>query len=301
MIVEVPFLKMSNCNLCQWKCNVDREKTLGVCKCGMAPKLALANVHQWEEPCISGENGSGTVFFSGCNFKCVFCQNYSISQEGFGKEVSVQRLAQIFLELQEKKVHNINLVTPTPYVNHIIGAIDMARKQGLQLPIVYNTNSYETPETIRMLKGYIDIYLPDLKYASDETALSLSQIPHYFETACKAIEEMITQVGEPQFDEKGMMKKGVIIRHLVLPGHLTETKKVIEWVKEKGKDKVYLSIMAQYFPTYMAKEYPDMNRKLSRKEYQLVLKMLKNVEQGYIQELSDFEEEYVPEFDLRGV
>ncbi|MBQ9280036.1 MAG: radical SAM protein [Clostridia bacterium] len=292
---------LTDCNLCSWHCNVDRTETLGVCKCGKAPKLALASVHYWEEPCISGTKGSGTVFFSGCNFKCDFCQNYSISQEGFGKEISIHRLAEIFLELQEQGVHNINLVSPTPYVFAIIEALDIAKKNGLQLPVVYNTNSYETPETIRKLNGYIDIYLPDLKYVSLETALMLSKVPNYFEAASTAIAEMVNQVGRPQFDKNGMMTKGVIIRHLVLPNHLTETKKVIEWVKENLNDRVYLSIMAQYFPTYKAKEHKDINRKLNKKEYTLILRMLENIENGYIQELGEFEEEYVPNFDLRGV
>ena len=290
-----------NCNLCNWKCNVDRENKLGVCKCGYLPKLALASVHMWEEPCISGTNGSGTVFFTGCNLKCDFCQNYKISQEGFGKEISVERLSEIFIELQEKNVHNINLVSPTQYANHIIEAIKIAKQNGLKIPIVYNTNSYETVETIKLLDGFADIYLPDLKYMADDIALKYSKVPNYFETATNAISEMVNQVGYPILDEYGIMKKGVIIRHLVLPGHLTETKKVINWVNDNFGDKVYLSIMAQYFPTYKCKDGPYLNRKLSQKEYDIVLDMIKEVSNGYIQELSNCEEEYVPEFDLRGI
>ena len=292
---------MENCKLCTFNCNVDREKVFGVCKCGIKPKLALASVHMWEEPCISGTKGSGTVFFSGCNFKCVFCQNSKISQENFGKEITEERLAEIFLELQQKGVHNINLVSPTPYVHSIIEALDIAKGKGLIIPIVYNTNSYENIETIKLLNGCVDIYLPDLKYYENETAIKFSKAPKYFEVATNAILEMVNQVGMPKFDENGLMKKGVIVRHLALPGHITETKKIIEWVKENLKDNAYLSVMAQYFPTYKAKEVESLSRKLSKKEYSYILKMLEDVEFGYVQELSECEEEYVPNFDLNGI
>lgn len=292
---------MKSCNLCAFNCNVDRENKLGVCRCALIPKLALATIHKWEEPCISGEKGSGTVFFSGCNFKCDFCQNYTISQQGFGKEITTERLSEIFLELQEKGVHNINLVSPTPYVQVIIEAIDIAKSNGLKLPIVYNTNSYENVDTIKLLDGYVDVYLPDLKYFENETAMQFSKAPDYFETATTAIAEMVKQVGVPMFDENGIIKKGVIIRHLVLPNHLTETKKIIEWVKNTLDNKVYLSIMAQYFPTYKAKEIPEIARKLNKREYNYILKMVEDIDFGYIQELSNCEEEYVPKFDLSGV
>lgn len=292
---------LENCNLCAFKCNVNRNEKLGACKCGVTPKLALASIHNWEEPCISGTNGSGTVFFSGCNFKCVFCQNHNISQEGFGKEISVKRLSEIFLELQEKNVHNINLVSPTPYVYQIIDAVSLAKKSGLHIPIVYNTNSYETVETIKLLKDTVDIYLPDLKYYNDEVAMKFSKIPNYFNVATKAILEMVNQVGTPAFDENGIMKKGVIIRHLTLPNHLTETKYLLKWIKENIEDKAFVSVMAQYFPTYKADEFEDINRKLNKKEYTFLLKMVSEFDNGYIQELGSHEEEYVPNFDLRGV
>lgn len=292
---------LENCNLCAFKCNVNRKEKLGACKCGVTPKLALASIHNWEEPCISGKNGSGTVFFSGCNFRCVFCQNYNISQYGFGKEISVERLSEIFLELQDKKVNNINLVSPTPYVYHIIEAVTLAKKNGLFIPIVYNTNSYENVETIRLLNGIVDIYLPDLKYYNDEVAMKFSKIPNYFDIATKAILEMINQVGTPVFDENGIMKKGVIIRHLTLPNHLTETKYVLKWVKENIGNKAFVSVMAQYFPTYNANKFEDINRKLNKKEYRFLLKMVSEFDNGYIQELGSHEEEYVPNFDLRGV
>lgn len=292
---------LENCNLCAFKCNINRNEKLGACKCGVSPKLALASIHNWEEPCISGTNGSGTVFFSGCNFKCVFCQNHNISQEGFGKEISVERLSEIFLELQNKNVHNINLVSPTPYVYQIIDAVSLAKKNGLNIPIVYNTNSYETVETIKLLKDTVDIYLPDLKYYNDEVAMKFSKIPNYFNVATKAILEMINQVGTPILGEDGIMKKGVIIRHLTLPNHLTETKYVLKWIKENVGDRAFVSVMAQYFPTYKANEFEDINRKLNKKEYTFLLKMVSEFDNGYIQELGSHEEEYVPNFDLKGV
>ena len=289
-----------NCNLCAFNCNVDRENYIGKCKCGTLPKISLVSVHNWEEPCISGTNGSGTVFFSGCNFNCVFCQNHEISQSRFGKEVSIQRLADIFLEQQERGVHNINLVSPTQYVYSIIKALDIAKKQGLSIPVVYNTNSYENIETIKMLNGYIDIYLPDLKYYDDTIGIEYSKAPHYFETASRAILEMYYQVGNATFDDKGIMRKGVIIRHLILPNHITDTKNILNWIEKNLPKEIYISVMAQYFPAYKAKENKLLNRKISKREYELVLKMVSKFENGYIQELSDCEEEYVPKFDLSG-
>lgn len=290
-----------HCNLCRFNCNVNRKQDLGVCKCGLNPKIALANLHMWEEPCISGTNGSGTVFFSGCNLKCEFCQNYKISHENFGKEITEKRLAQIFIELQEKNAHNINLVSPTPYVKNIISAIKLAKESGLRIPIIYNTNSYENIETIKMLNGYIDVYLPDLKYYDNATSLEYSKAPNYWETATAAISEMINQVGNPKFDNEGMITSGVIIRHLALPNHLTETKKILEWIKENLPKDIYVSVMAQYFPTYKSKQIEKINRKLSNREYSLICKMAQDLEFGYIQDLENFEEEYVPDFNLDGV
>lgn len=292
---------LEECKLCGFECKVNRNEKLGVCKCGNLPKLALVSRHMWEEPCISGENGSGTIFFSGCNFSCVFCQNAKISQEGYGKEISIERLANIMIEQQVRDVHNINLVSPTPYVPMIIEAIKMAREKGLNLPIVYNTNGYETVETIKMLKGYVDVYLPDLKYFDDEIGLEYSKVPHYFETASKAIVEMYKQVGTPKFDDKGIIVSGLIIRHLILPGQVLQTKKILQWIKENLPQDVYISIMAQYFPTYKANEYENLARKITEKEYKMVLHLLRDFENGYIQELGTHEEEYVPNFNLGGV
>ena len=292
---------LENCHLCAHHCGINRNEKLGICGCGVLPKLSKAYLHMWEEPCISGKNGSGTVFFSGCNLKCIYCQNYQISHENFGKEISIQRLSEIFLELQEKNAHNINLVSPTPYVPQIIEALEIAKKNGLHIPIVYNTGNYENIETLKLLKGYVDIYLPDLKYFSNDTAIKYSSAKDYFQVATENIKEMLNQVGEPVFDENGIMQKGVMIRHLVLPSHLNETKHILEWIKENLPKNTYISIMMQYFPTYKAKEDNLIDRKVSRREYQIVEKMIAKFENGYLQELSKFEEEYVPNFDLSGI
>ena len=292
---------LESCTLCNYNCKINRNSSLGICKCGILPKLALANIHKWEEPCISGTNGSGTVFFSGCNLKCVFCQNHEISHQNFGKEITVERLAEIFLELQNQDVHNINLVSPTPYVLQIIEAIKLAKSNGLNIPIVYNTNSYENIETIKLLNGYVDIYLPDLKYYDDEIAIKYSNAKNYFKVASENILEMIRQVGTAQLDENNIMQKGVIVRHLILPGQILQTKRILNWIHENLPKDTYISIMAQYFPTYKAKYLNEINRKITKQEYNFVVSMLKNFENGYIQELGEHEEEYVPNFNLNGI
>ena len=292
---------LERCNLCGFKCNVNRNEQRGVCGLGVNPKVSLVSIHNWEEPCISGTKGSGTVFFSGCNLSCVFCQNYEISQNNFGKEISIQRLAEIFIEQQERGVHNINLVSPTPYVPAIIQAIDIAKEKGLKIPIVYNTNGYDSLETIKMLEGYVDIYLPDFKYFEDEIAVRYSKAPKYLENITTILLEMQRQAGKAQFDEDGIMKKGLIIRHLIMPGNVLQTKKILEWIKSNMPKDVYISIMAQYFPTYKAKEMDTINRKITKKEYEIVTDLINEFENGYIQELGEHEEEYVPNFDLSGV
>ena len=292
---------LENCSLCSYNCNINRNNKLGFCNCGILPKLALTSIHKWEEPCISGTRGSGTVFFSGCNLKCVYCQNHKISHKNFGKEITIERLAEIFLELQSKKVHNINLVSPTPYVPQIIEALKISKANGLKIPIVYNTNSYENIETLKSLKSYIDIYLPDLKYYDDNVAIKYSSTKDYFKTASKNIIEMINQVGNPKFNNEGIIQKGVIIRHLILPGQILQTKRILNWIKENLPQETYISIMAQYFPTHKAKNIPEINRKISKQEYNFVVSMLKDFENGYIQELGEHEEEYVPNFNLDGI
>lgn len=290
---------LKSCELCPHRCKVNRlEGKIGRCKAGKNVKIALASVHEFEEPCISGKNGSGTIFFSNCNLSCKFCQNYEISGEGYGKEITIEELANIFIKQQEKGVNNINLVTPTMYVYHIIEAIKIAKEKGLKIPIIYNTNGYENVETIKMLKGYIDVYLPDFKYYNNEIAKKYSGIENYYEITSKAIKEMISQVGNPIFDENGIIQKGVIIRHLILPNYMQNTKNVLKYIKENiGKD-TYVSVMAQYFPTYKAKQDEKLNRKINIKEYKEIEKHIYMLElnNGYMQDLGKHEEEYVPNF-----
>lgn len=277
---------------------IEQTEISGWCRCDEKVNIALVSIHEYEEPCISKKNGSGTVFFSNCNLNCIYCQNYEISQLGKGKEVTIEELANIFLNQQANGVNNINLVTPTMYVYQIIEALKIAKAKGLSIPIIYNTNGYENVETIRLLNGYIDVYLPDLKYYSNEISKKYSNVDDYFERATKAIVEMEKQVGTPIFDENGIIKKGLIIRHLVLPKHLQNTKHVLKWIKENMPEDTYVSIMAQYFPTYKAKEDELLNRKLTKKEYKEIEKFLYtlNLKNGYIQELGEHEEEYVPNF-----
>ncbi len=295
--METRLNQLKKCKICPHKCGIDRTNNqIGRCKSKDTVKVAMASVHHFEEPCISGKNGSGTVFFSNCNLACRYCQNYKISQLGYGKEITIERLAEIFLEEQDNKVHNINLVTPTSYVIQIIEAIKIARKNGLTIPIVYNTNGYENVETIKLLNHYIDIYLPDLKYADNHLAKTYSKIDNYFEIATTAIKEMYHQVGKIEIDEKGMLKKGVMIRHLILPNHTENTKKVLNWINQNLPKDIYISIMAQYFPTYQAKKIEELNRKITPKEYKMIEDYLfsLDLENGYLQELGTEEENYVP-------
>lgn len=287
------------CTICPHNCKINRTKNPGRCKSTDKIKIALYSIHNFEEPCISGEKGSGTIFFSNCNMNCVFCQNYEISQLGRGKEITIEELANVMIKQQERNVQNINLVTPTSYALHIVEAIKIARKKGLEIPIVYNTNGYDSVETLKLLEGYVDIYLPDLKYYYDDLAKKYSKVDNYFEIATKAIQEMYRQVGTPVLDENGVMKKGLMIRHLILPNEVQNSKKVLKWIKENIDSNVYVSIMAQYFPTYKAKELDELNRKLTKEEYEDVENYLYklNLENGYIQELGEHEEEYVPKWD----
>lgn len=291
--------ELKQCKICPHNCNVNRlNGKIGRCKCADKIKIALASVHNYEEPCISGINGSGTIFFSNCNMNCIYCQNYEISQLGKGKEISIKELADIFINQQEKGVNNINLVTPTMYAFQIIEAIKLAKKNGLIIPIIYNTNGYEKIETLKALQGYIDVYLPDLKYYSNKLSIKYSKVNNYFSVATEAIKEMYRQVGTPKFNEDGIMQRGIIIRHLVLSNHIQNSKNILKWIKENMPQDVYVSIMAQYFPTYKAKEDELLNRKLTKKEYKEIEKFLYTLDlkNGYIQELGEHEEEYVPDF-----
>ena len=287
------------CTICPHNCKINRTKNPGRCKSTDKIKIALYSIHNFEEPCISGEKGSGTIFFSNCNMNCVFCQNYEISQLGRGKKITIEELANVMIKQQERNVQNINLVTPTSYALHIVEAIKIARKKGLEIPIVYNTNGYESVETLKLLEGYVDIYLPDLKYYYDDLAKKYSKVDNYFEIATKAIQEMYRQVGTPVLDENGVMKKGLMIRHLILPNEVQNSKKVLKWIKENIDSNVYVSIMAQYFPTYKAKEIPEIARKITKEEYEKVENYLYelDLENGYIQELGEHEEEYVPTWE----
>ena len=293
---------LKQCEICPHKCGINRlDGKIGRCKAKDKIKIALYSTHNFEEPCISGTKGSGTVFFSNCNLKCIFCQNYEISQKGRGKEITIEELARIFLKQQEKGVENINLVTPTSYVVQIIEAIKIARKNGLRIPIVYNTNGYENVDTIKMLDGYIDVYLPDLKYVDDELGKKYSKVENYFEIATKAILEMQKQVGKTKVNENGVIKKGIIVRHLVLPGNIENSKKILKWLKENLNEENYVSVMAQYFPTYLVKEkeeYEELNRKLTKDEWKEKENFIDELDfkNGYIQELGEHEEEYVPKW-----
>lgn len=293
--------KLNDCKLCPHQCSIDRKNgQVGRCKAKDTVKIALCSVHDFEEPCISGENGSGTIFFSNCNLNCIYCQNYEISQLGKGKEYTINELAQMMLEQQNSKVENINLVTPTSYVLQIIEAIKIAKKEGLNIPIIYNTNSYENVETLRLLEGYIDVYLPDLKYANNELGKKYSNVNNYFEIATKVIQEMRRQVGSPIFSKTGIIKKGVIVRHLVLPNYIQNTKKVLKWLKDNSLPQDYISIMAQYFPTYKAEQDEFINRKLTKQEWKEIEDYIEELgfENGFIQELGEHEEEYVPKWDI---
>lgn len=292
---------LKNCNICPHKCLVNRENNQrGFCRAGNKLKIALASVFYYEEPCISGNNGSGTIFFSNCNLKCIYCQNYEISDGGKGKEISIEELVDIFLKLQDKKVDNINLVTPTIYALQIKEAIILARKNGLEIPIIYNSSGYDSVDILKQLDGYIDVYLPDFKYASNDIAFKYSGIKNYVEIAKKAIFEMYRQVGNAKFNSKGIIERGIIIRNLILPGNVRNTKNVLDIIKDNfGKD-TYISIMAQYFPTNKAENFKELNRKINKRELKIIENYIYELglNNGYIQSLGKCEEEYVPDFNL---
>ncbi len=289
---------LKKCTLCPRGCGVDRENKSGFCRAGNKIKIARAKPHMWEEPPISGTHGSGTVFFSHCTLKCVFCQNYEISTQNHGYCVSEKELSDIFLGFQKSGVHNINLVTPTHFVPGIIQAISIARDGGLTIPIIYNSSGYESPETIDMLNGYIDIYMPDMKYYRDETAIRYSNAPGYFEIAKAAVEKMFLQVGKNEFFENGIMKKGVIVRHMLLPGLLYESKKIADYLYSAYGDDIYISIMSQYTPTKHLKLYPEINKQIDLAHYDALIgycakKGMKNV---YVQDGASASQSFIPDF-----
>ena len=292
------------CNLCPRECKVDRSNgDKGYCKVSETLVVARAALHMWEEPCISGEEGSGTVFFSGCSLGCVYCQNYNIASGAAGKQITIERLAEIFIEHQDKRANNINLVTPSHYVPQIIEALRIARGKGLSIPIVYNSSAYEKVETLRMLEGHIDIYLPDLKYYSPEPAKLYSNAENYFNYASKAIEEMVRQIKKTEFDERGMMRKGVIVRHLLLPGYLSDSKKIIQYLYNTYGDTIYISIMNQYTPLSGVSAYPSLNQRIKEEDYEELINYAieLGVENGFIQEGETASESFIPEFNEEGV
>ena len=288
------------CRLCPRQCGVIREEASGqgVCGVGTLPRIARAALHMWEEPCISGTRGSGAVFFSGCGLKCIFCQNEAISHGGEGETVSIARLAEIFRELETQGAHNINLVTAAQFVPAVIAALDLYRPH---IPIVYNSSGYERPETLQMLEGYVDIYLPDFKYIDPVMAKLLSGAADYPGIAMAAIREMIRQTGPAVYDEEGMMLRGTQIRHLVLPGLTGDSMKILSLIRDEFPQAA-VSLMGQYTPFGKALDMPGMNRKLKKKEYARVLAHMEAIGlEGYRQELESASEAFVPAFDGTGV
>ena len=296
-----------NCNLCPRKCGADRASgQLGVCGQTEELKVARAALHYWEEPCISGEEGSGAVFFSGCPLHCVFCQNENIANGTTGKKITVPRLSEIFLELQEKGANNINLVTPGHFVPQIIKALERARADGLFLPVVYNTSSYENVDTIRMLEGYVDIYLPDFKYMDSGLSARYSHAPDYAKVAKAAVAEMVRQTGKASFlhgDEDGLITRGTIVRHLTLPGCMEDSKSVLKYLHETYGDTIYISIMNQFTPLSNLEKYPELNRRITEEEYEELVDYAIEIgiENGFIQEGDTAEESFIPAFDCEGV
>lgn len=295
------------CTLCPRNCAVDRETgERGICGQTNELKVARAALHFWEEPCISGEAGSGTVFFSGCSLHCVFCQNEAIANGTVGKNITIERLAEIFLELQEKGANNINLVTPGHFIPQIKEALVLAKQKGLNLPIVYNTSSYESIEAIKSLEGFIDIYLPDFKYMDSTLSQKYSHAADYAKVVKDNIAEMVRQTGTPVFDERGeegILKRGTIVRHLTLPGCLDDSKAVIRYLHETYGNQIYLSIMSQFTPLPNVAAYPELNRRVTEAEYEELVDYAieLGVEQGFIQEGDVAEESFIPDFDCEGV
>ena len=295
----------SDCSLCPRRCHADRYDRPGFCMAGPRIKAARAAIHMWEEPVLAGSGGSGAVFFSGCTLRCVFCQNHEISSEGYGKEISAKALADIFLRLQEEGAENIDLVTASQFVPEVLYALDMV-KDRLIIPVIYNSGGYESIETLKLLEGYIDIYLPDVKYCSDELAVRLSKAPGYFDTAIAAVREMIRQTGKPEFFlGSGKLKKGTIIRHMVLPGKRRDSIRILNELEKLGTDNFLISVMSQYTPFYKAKTdkaLKDMNRRIFSFEYdEVVDEALRLGMNGFMQEKSSAKEEYTPAFDLKGI
>ena len=292
------------CYLCPRMCGADRNNgELGFCSMPDEIYAARAALHMWEEPCISGEEGSGTVFFSGCNLKCVYCQNYKISRGENGKKITVDRLAEIFLELQGQNANNINLVTGVHYADKIVKALDIAKTKGLEIPVVYNSSGYENVDTLKMLENYVDIYLTDFKYADKESAEKYSKAPDYVDVVKKATDEMVRQKPEVVFDERGVAKSGVIVRHLILPGMIEQSKEIVKYLHNRYKDKIFMSLMNQFTPLSGLESFTEINRKITEEEYESVIDyaVFLGIENAYIQEGETQEESFIPDFGNQGV
>ena len=294
------------CDICPRNCKKERQEgnvsSYGYCQVSVLPKVARAALHFWEEPCISGEEGSGTVFFSGCNLRCVYCQNVEIAAGVRGKTITVKRLSEIFLELQDKGANNINLVTPSHYYPQIKEALLLVREK-LHIPMIANTSSYDSVEALREMEGLIDIYLADYKYADSTLAKKYSHAEDYPQVAAEALKEMFRQVGEPEFDERGIMKKGMIIRHLLLPGCGEDSKAVLKFLYDTFGDSVFISIMNQYTPLPHVEKFPELNRGITEEEYEEIVDYAIDlgIENGFVQEGETAEESFIPAFDGGGV
>ncbi len=295
---------LTSCRLCPRNCGADRAhgKT-GYCGMDGKLRVARAALHMWEEPCISGKKGSGAVFFTGCGLRCCFCQNRDIAIGKSGKEITVDRLSEIFLELEEKGAANLNLVTAAQYVPQVIDALEKAKNKGFHMPVVYNSSGYENISTIKNLEGYVDVYLPDFKYAEEELAAAYSNAPEYPETAKLALKEMVRQTGSCVFNEKGYMIRGTMVRHLILPGRTRNSIKVMEYLHKTYGDQVYISIMNQYTPVYEQEKYKELNRKVTAREYEKVLNaaLELGINNGFFQEGDTAKESFIPAFDYEGV
>ncbi len=300
---SAPLAQSPGCFLCPRRCGADREEKPGYCAMPWQPVVARAALHFGEEPCLSGTRGSGTMFFSGCNLRCVFCQNHLISQEGRGKPISVRRLVEIFFELQAQGAHNLNLVTGVHFVPAIAQALQQAKKSGLSVPVVYNSSGYETVEALGQLEGLVDIYLPDFKYASRALSARYSAAPDYVSVAKAALSEMVRQRGMPAFDKKGMLQSGVIVRHLMLPGALFDSKKVIDYLWQTYGDRIYISLMRQFTPVGDLSRFPELQRTLPDSHYEKMVDYMAElgITQAYVQEAGAAGSEMIPVFDFTGV
>ena len=295
---------LNSCTLCPRMCRTDRfGGQRGYCGQSGVLKVARASLHMWEEPCISGTNGSGTVFFSGCGVRCIFCQNHKIAQDNAGKEIDADRLGEIFLQLQDKGANNINLVTPTHFVPHIVKALDTVKRNGLHIPVVYNTSGYERKETLKLLDGYVDIYLPDFKYMDSELAKAYSNAPNYPQIAMEALDEMVLQTGECSFNKEGLMTRGVIVRHLVLPGSVKNSMETVRYLYETYGDRIFISILNQYTPMAQVSSHPKLRRTITAREYEKVVDFAISlgVERCFIQEGKTALESFIPDFGGEGV